>query len=245
MKSLSKSKLVIWLKSRIESVKNEKYLGRIILIHIILILLHIMTSIQYNIIYHAELRVAGCILVILISFIFGRKGYAFAILTYSYALLYVNNFFNYGSAFYLIIAYSAYPKIKPQASILFLLNMLCSFNFQKLPPTSAGFQICYWQMYENLKLWLFTVNPAVSLKLKDDERQILDEMLDGKLQKEIGIYSQQTITAKVKAARERNLCETTAELLSMYTAECGIKMGKCGKPCKKTCPKRKDCCTYD
>jgi hypothetical protein len=92
---------------------------------------------------------------------------------------------------------------------------------------------------------LFTVNPAVTLKLTDDERKILDEMLDGKMQKEIEIFSAQTISAKVKAARERNLCETTAELLSMYTTECGIKIGKCGKPCKKTCPKRDECCIVD
>jgi hypothetical protein len=204
-----------------------------------------MTTIQYDIHYHADLRVAGCTLIILISSLFGRKGYALAILTYSCSLVYVNSFYNYGSAFFLIIAYSAYPKIKPQATVLFLVNMLCSFNMQRLPPTSAGFQTCYWLMYECLKEWLFTVRPAVTLKLTNDEKKILDEMLDGKRQKEIGIYSEQTISAKVKAARERNFCETTAELLSMYTTECGIKIGKCGKPCKKTCPKRDECCVVD
>ena len=241
----SKEKKNNWFKTRIESVKKEKYLGRILLIHIILILLHVMTTLQYDIDYHADLRVAGCTLIILISSLFGRKGYAFAILIYSCALVYINSFYNYGSALYLIIAYSAYPKIKPQAIILFMLNMLYSFSLQRLPPTSAGFQICYWLMYETLKSWLFTVNPAVTLKLTEAEKKILNEMLDGKMQKEIELYSAQTISAKVKAARERNLCETTAELLSMYTTECGIKIGKCGKPCKKTCPKRDECCIID
>ena len=208
-----------WIKSRIENIKEEKYLGRIILIHFVLILLHVMTCVKYSVEYYADLRVAGCMIVILLSSLFGRKGYAFAILTYSYALLYVNNFYNYGSAFYLIIAYSAYPKIKPQATILFMLNMLCSFNFQMLPPTSAGFQICYWLMYETLKSWLFTVNPAVTLTLTDSERKILDLKLQGKLQKEIDIYTPQTITAKMKSARERNLCETTEELMAKYAKE--------------------------
>ena len=208
-----------WFRNRIESVKNEKHLGKIILIHIILILLHIMTSMQYHIEYHADLRVAGCMLIILISFLFGRKGYAFAILTYSCSLVYVNNFYNYGSAFFLIIAYSAYPKIKPQATVIFLLNMLYSFSLQRLPATSAGFQLCYWQMYETIKEWLFTVNPAVTLNLTDDERQILDLKLQGKMQKEIDLYSPQTITAKMKSARERNLCETTEELMAKYAKE--------------------------
>ena len=232
---------VKWVKSLINNIIKEKYLGRIILSHFILILLHIMTALQYDVHYHADLRVGGCALIILVSFLFGRKGYAIAILTYACSLVYVNNFYNYGSAFFLIIAYSAFPKIKPQAVIIFMLNMLYSFSLQRLPPTSAGFQICYWAMYETLKAWLFTVKPAVTLKLTDDERQILDEMLDGKMQKEITLYSPQTITAKVKAARERNLCETTAELMSMYTNECGIKIGICGKPCKKTCPQKDNC----
>ena len=56
------------------------------------------------------------------------------------------------------------------------------------------------------------------MSLTDDERKILDEMVAGKLQKEIDLFSPQTITAKIKSARERNLCETTAELLSKYCA---------------------------
>lgn len=208
-----------WLKSRIKSIKEELYLGRVILIHLILIFLHIMIAVQYHIEYHADLRVAGCTLVILISFLFGRKGYAIAILIYSCALLYVNSFYNYGSAFFLIIAYSAYPKIKPQAIVLFLLNMLCSFDMQRLPPAAGGIQICYWLMYETLKVWLFTVNPAHVLNLTEDEKQILNEMLEGKKQKEIEVFSQPTITAKLKSARERNLCETTADLLAKYARE--------------------------
>lgn len=214
-----KKGLAKWFSSRVKDFREEKYLGRIIVIHVVLILLHVMTSIQYDIEYHADLRVAGCVLIILVASLFGRKGYAFAILIYSCALVYVNNFYNYGSAFFLIIAYSAYPKIKPQAIIVFMLNMLYSFSMQRLPATSAGFQICYWCMYETLKNWLFTVNPAVTLNLKEDERQILDLKLQGKLQKEIGMYSAQTITAKMKAARERNLCETTEELMAKYAKE--------------------------
>jgi len=230
-----------WIKSRIENIKKEKYLGRILLTHLVLIALHIMTTGQYNIHYHADLRVAGCALIILTSVLFGRKGFAFAILTYACSLVYVNSFYNYGSVFFLVIAYSAFPKIKPQATVIFMLNMLCSFNMQRLPSTSAGFQICYWLMYNFYKEWLFNVKPAATLKLTDDERMILNELIEGKMQKEIDLYSPQTITAKIKSARERNLCETTAELLSMYTTELGIKIGRCGKPCKKSCPQRENC----
>lgn len=241
MENKEEQKKPNWFTTRVESIKKEKYLGRILLIHAILIFLHIMTTLQYNIHYHADLRVGGCMLIILVSALFGRKGYALAILTYACSLVYVNNFYNYGSAFFLIIAYSAYPKIKPMAIIIFMMNMLCSFNMQRLPPTSAGFQICYMAMYETLKVWLFTVKPAVTLKLTEDERKILDQLVDGKMQKEISNWSEQTVSAKIKAARERNLCETTSELMTMYINELGIKIGVCGKPCKKNCPQRDDC----
>ena len=46
-----------------------------------------------------------------------------------------------------------------------------------------------------------------------------DKKLQGKQQKEIDLYSQQTISAKMKSARERNLCETTEELMAKYAKE--------------------------
>ena len=94
---------------------------------------------------------------------------------------------------------------------------------------------------------MFKVNKPSTLNLTDDERKILDELLAGKMQKEIDLFSPQTITAKIKSARERNLCDTTPELLTMYSAEVGtkLKIGKCGKICKTSCPKRSDCCQDD
>ena len=40
------------------------------------------------------------------------------------------------------------------------------------------------------------------------------------------------------------MIETTAELLSLYSAEKGekLKIGKCGKPCRSSCPKRNPDC---
>ena len=67
--------------------------------------------------------------------------------------------------------------------------------------------------------YVFAVNKPDKLNLTDSERQILDLKLQGKQQKEIDLYSQQTISAKMKSARERNLCETTEELMAKYAKE--------------------------
>ena len=67
--------------------------------------------------------------------------------------------------------------------------------------------------------YVFKVNPPTKLNLAEDEQMILNEMLAGKKQKEIDLYSQQTITAKLKTMRERNMCDSTSTLLARYAVE--------------------------
>ncbi len=74
-------------------------------------------------------------------------------------------------------------------------------------------------MFLLITISIYKVKPSKTLNLKEDERYILDQLRAGKLQKEIEGYSEQSITAKLKNARERNMCESTAELLAKYTVE--------------------------
>lgn len=67
--------------------------------------------------------------------------------------------------------------------------------------------------------YVFAINKPEKLNLTEDERKIMDLKLEGKMQKEIGLWSEQTISAKMKSARERNLCETTEELMAKYAKE--------------------------
>lgn len=67
--------------------------------------------------------------------------------------------------------------------------------------------------------YIFAVNRPEKLNLTDDERKILDELDKGKMQKQIDLWSEQTVSAKIKAARERNLCDNTNDLLIKYRIE--------------------------
>lgn len=67
--------------------------------------------------------------------------------------------------------------------------------------------------------YVFSINKPTALNLTDDEKLILTELAKGKLQKEIGLFSEQTITHKVKSARERNLCNSTGELVEKFKQE--------------------------
>lgn len=230
------------LKGRVIALKNDRKSLIILLLHLLLAACHLSFNLFSDIQYHAELRAAGCITIALLTFFFDRRGMAVGFVLYASSLIYINTFYNYGTIFFLLIAYGAYPKIKWPALVIYAINVFISFSLKKLIPIAILIHFIYLGLFLLITILIYKVKPSRTLNLKEDERYILNELMDGKLQKEIDRYSQQTITAKLKNAKERNMCESTTELLTVYALECGIKIGKCGKPCKKDCPKRETCC---
>lgn len=234
-----------WFKNRIDLLKNDKELAIICLFHLLLLALHVFDNYIGTVKYYWYIRASGCGLISLCIFLFGRKGLAFALLCYSCALIYINNFYNYASVFFMLISVGANPKLKNIAPWVYLVNVVVSFTLKQLGIIPFLIHVAYIYMFQTKIKYVYTVNKPNKLNITNDERKILDKLLEGKMQKEIDLFSQQTITAKIKSAKERNFCETTVELLTMYSSEIGVKLeiGKCGKPCKKSCPKHDICCT--
>ena len=231
----------------IELLKNDRELSVIFLLHLLLIALHIYENYVGSIEYHWYLRAGGCGLIAFGILFFGRKGLAYALLIYSCTLVYINNFYNYATVFFMLIAIGANPKIKKAAPWIYLVNVVVAFTLKRLGIIPFLIHVVYIFMFQTKIRYVFSVNKPSKLNLTDDERKILDELSTGKLQKEITLFSPQTITAKLKNARERNLCETSTELLTKYTVESGVKIevGKCGKICKPNCPRYDKCCKND
>ena len=210
------------LKQRYNSLRSDKILGIILLLHLLLAACHFYQYFLSPIQYPAELRIAGCILIAILIFFFDRPGMAFGFIIYACSLIYVNTFYNYGTIFFLLIAFGAYPKIKWPATIIYGINVVVSFSLQRLLPISILIHGIYLILFLLITSLIYKVKPSNLLNLKEDERYILEQLKEGKLQKEIEGYSQQTITAKLKNARERNMCESTSELLAKYTLENNI-----------------------
>lgn len=208
-----------WFVTRVELLKNDKELAVIFLLHLLLIALHVYENYVGNIEYHWYLRAGGCGLISLGIFFFGRKGLAYALLIYSCTLVYINNFYNYATIFFMLIACGANPKIKNVAPWVYLVNVVISFTLKRLGIIPFLIHVTYVFMFQIKMKYVFQINKPEKLNLTDDERKIMDLKLEGKMQKEIDLYSQQTITAKIKSARERNLCETTEELMAKYAKE--------------------------
>lgn len=208
-----------WLKSRIELLRNDKDLALIMLLHIVLIGLHVYENYVGNMEYHWHLRAGGCGLIAFCIFLFGRKGLSFALVVFSCALVYINNFYNYATIFFMLIAIGANPKIRKVVPWIYLANVFVAFTMKRLGITPFIIHIVYCVMFYTKVNYVFAVHKPEKLNLTDAERQIMDLKLQGKQQKEIDLYSQQTISAKMKSARERNLCETTEELMAKYAKE--------------------------
>ena len=116
----------------------------------------------------------------------------------------------------MLIACGANPRIKKVAPFIYLLNVFISFTLKRLGIIPFVIHCTYIFMFQTKLQYVFKVNKPNKLNLTEDEKKILDELAKGKIQKEIDLFSQQTISQKIKNARERNLCENTPELVEKY-----------------------------
>ena len=149
--------------------KEEKQLLIILVLHLILAACHLTFNLFSDIQYHAEFRAAGCILIALFIFLFGRRGMSYAFLIYACSLIYLNTFYNYGTIFFLLIAYGAYPKIKWPAIIIYSLNVFVSFSLKKLIPIAVLIHFIYLGLFILITISIYKVKPSKTLKLKEDE----------------------------------------------------------------------------
>lgn len=212
------------LRQRIELLKNDRTFLKILLLHLLLIALHFYEYKTSHIEYFWYLRAGGCGLIALGIFFLGRKGLSYGLIIFSCALVYVNNFYNYATIFFMLTAIGANPKLKKVAPWIYLANVVVSFSLKNLNIVAFLIHVVYIYMFQTKISYVFTVNKPSKLNLMEDEKAILKEMLAGKKQKEIELYSQPTITAKLKGARERNLIESTPELLAKFAAENNLTM---------------------
>ncbi len=138
---------------------------------------------------------------------------------YACVLIYINNFYNYATIFFVLVAMGADPKLKKVAPLVYLLNVFIAYTMKRLGITPFSIHLVYCLMFYTKIGYVFAIHKPEVLNLTQDEKNILEELAKGKLQKEINLYSQQTISGKLKNARERNLVETTADLVMKYKTQ--------------------------
>lgn len=206
------------VKKRYQILKSDKGFFSIFLLFLLLSVFHIAYSFytDYN---QCFIRCGFCLGIALASFLFSRIGFSVTLLAYAYTLVYFNTFFNYTSFFCLIIAVHCTPKIKAQALLFYAIDVFIVFAYREfaLLAVAIHFLNCvFYYLATNLFLRFETKS---TLLLTDDERVVLSELAEGKLQKQIEAFSPNTVTKLLKNAMERNRCKTKTELLHRFIKE--------------------------
>lgn len=125
---------------------------------------------------------------------------------------------NFTPLMMIIIAAMIKPKLEVPGFVIYLVSVTVAFVLNEEP-------LILFLLHLSRTLWIATAfTYAMSLRfghsalvLFDDERRILDQLVDGKMyQKEVEGFSENTVYRKLKAARERNDCATREELIELY-----------------------------
>ena len=206
------------VKKRYQILKSDKGFFSIFLLFLLLSAFHIAYSFYTD---HNQcfIRCSFCLGIAIASFLFSRVGFSVTLLAYAYTLIYFNTFFNYTSFFCLIIAVHCTPKIKAQALLFYAIDVFVVFAYRQIALLAVGIHFLNCVFYYLATDLFLRFETKTTLLLTDDERLVLAELAEGKLQKQIEAFSPNTITKLLKNAMERNRCKTKTELLHRYIKE--------------------------
>jgi hypothetical protein len=147
-----------WLRNRIELLKNDKQLALIMLLHIVLIGLHVYEWQVGDIEYYWYLRAGGCGLIALGIFFFGRKGLAWSLMIFACTLVYINNFYNYATIFFMLVAMGADPKLRKVAPWIYLVNVFVAYTMKRLGITPFMIHLIYCVMFYTKMNYVFAIH---------------------------------------------------------------------------------------
>lgn len=189
--------------------------------------LYFLKGLQSGFLFGTWVVIGMNLIFIPLIFIFRQKIFSAFFLLYAVVLVFLTAFEktlllnNFSPLFIVCIVIGLRPKWKwfslsvyfAAISIAFALNEEPVICFLIHIVRSFWFILCVLYVLDNY----FNRKKIV---LYEDERKILDQLLEGKVyQKEVEGFSENTIYRKLKAARERNGCKTREELLEKYRAE--------------------------
>lgn len=201
-----------------QDLKADRAFFIIFIIHLLLAFFHLVYSFKTDY-WQCYVRAAFCLFIAVSIFLFKRPGFSVSILLYAYTLLYFNNFYNYTSFVMLIFAIITTPKLTIPALIIYGANLIPALVYRQNEIPTIGIHVlnCIW-ITVFIELVVIKKKPQ-TLHLTDEERLVLNELAQGKLQKQVEACSPNTVTKLLKNAMARNQCKTKTELLHRFIAE--------------------------
>lgn len=208
-----------WIYNKIQLLKDDKELCKLFLCHLLLVVLHYYEYKTEGIEYFWYLRAGGCALISILIFFIGGNGLAYGLFIFANVLIYVNNFYNYATIFFVHTAIGANPKLKKLGPLIYIANVAISFKLQHLDIIAFCIHVIYTIMFGIKINYVFIPKKIAKLKLAEDERIVLESLASGMLQKEIVQFTENQVTQIIKNAISRNMCKSKAELMQKYLSE--------------------------
>ena len=119
----------------------------------------------------------------------------------------------------LIFAMITTPKLTVPALIIYGANLIPALVYRQNELPTIGIHVlnCIW-ITAFIEFVVIRKNKK-TLQLTDDERAVLSQLAEGKLQKEVEPFTQNQVTQILKNAMNRNMCKTKQELLNLFIKE--------------------------
>ena len=209
-----------YLKKRLQIIANDSFLSLTIKIALVLSTLHIYRITQNLSLYEHIGKLTFCATYPLVVFFTGRKGSYISFFVFANFLTTTQNFSNYAAFLIIAILCIVFPKYRFYMLGIYCLDIICvgmhsDSSFSRFAIHIANCMLIYYSLK-------FLIKPSLLKKKLDltvDETSILKELSQGKQQKEIENFSQNTVSRKLKKARERNGVATTDELIKRFKEE--------------------------
>lgn len=204
------------MKNKLKDLKNDKFRIVICILSLLLGLFYFWQYYTLDFNYTVILRFLLSIIIIPLTIFCGKKAIYFLLLAYSLRIAYINSYNNYTSFFCLLLSCRIMNrKYESALMFIYIINEVIALMIQNCEIYHITIHIltcAFWYViYFHQK---YCKN--IILDLTDDEIKILEELAEGKFQKEIDFFNKNTISKKLKAAKKRNNCSSTNELLFKY-----------------------------
>lgn len=209
--------MFIKLKKHFSLIFSDTQFSWIFAASILMTICHVYMLIDSEYQIEPLIRVCYCFVWFPMALIFGRKWMPFQFLLIAFSVLYFNKWLN-PTSFLLVAAVTFwYPKYRVKLFVFYGAAVLVCLGIGNRNFAHMTLHCIYCLgVYFVLLGVKQSFRAQGCLVLTIDEKDILSQVANGKLKKEVTGYSKNTVTKKIQEAMDRNSCSTEGELVCRY-----------------------------
>lgn len=205
------------IKTHFQKIFIDKQMSYIFIAAIFFTICHVYMFIDSGYMIEPLIRICYCGLFFVMASIFGRKWLPFQFLIIAFSVLYFNRWYNPISFLLVVSVALKYPRWKISLFTVYGLAVIICLAISNRNWAQGFMHYGYC-----VGIYLICIDIRREFRSKDvlilteSEKEILEQLRNRKLKKEIIGYSKNTVTQKIKDAMKRNNCSTEGELMCKF-----------------------------